>query len=174
MERPTLQIDTRADGEDDTLGSPGGCGHSLVSITSVRATEFIDITDRVNALVAASHIWQGMVNIQALHTTTGILINEHEPLLLTDFETTLNKIAPADAGYRHDDPHLRVVNLTPNERTNGHAHCRALLLAPSACVNIAGGRLVLGRWQRLFFVELDGPRERVVSTMVLGDGGGRR
>jgi secondary thiamine-phosphate synthase enzyme len=174
MERPTLQIDTAAGVEEMGLPPARACGHSLISITSVRATEFIDITDRIAALVAASGISQGIVNVQALHTTTGITINEHEPLLLTDLETMLNKVAPIDAVYRHDDPHLRVVNLTPDERTNGHAHCRALLLAPSASVNIVGGRLVLGRWQRLFFVELDGPRERLVSTMVLGDGGGRR
>jgi secondary thiamine-phosphate synthase enzyme len=150
------------------------CGHALISITSVRTTEFIDITDRINALVAASNISLGIVNVQNLHTTTAILINEHEPLLLADFETTLNKTVPIDAVYRHDDRNLRAVNLTPNERTNGHAHCRALLLGASACVNIVDGRLMLGRWQRLFSVELDGPRERVVSTMLLGDGCGRR
>ncbi len=148
----------------------GRCGHSVISLTTVRPTQFIDITDRIQGLVAASTIVQGIANVQALHTTTGILLNEHEPLLLTDFEAMLSRIAPGDTQYRHDDPHLRVVNLTPNERTNGHAHCRALLLAPSVCLNIAGGRLVLGRWQRLFFVELDGPQERLVSTMVIGEG----
>jgi secondary thiamine-phosphate synthase enzyme len=160
--------------EETTSPSIELCGHALISIRSVRATEFIDITDRVNALVVASGISLGIVNVQALHTTTAILINEHEPLLLADFETTLNKTAPVDADYRHDDRSLRAVNLTPNERANGHAHCRALLLGASACVNIVDGRLLLGRWQRLFFVELDGPRERVISAMVLGDGCGRR
>jgi len=174
MERSTSQLDTGAGVEESTFPSLGMCGHALISIASVRATEFIDITDRVNALVLASHISLGIVNVQALHTTTAILINEHEPLLLTDFEATLNKIVPVDAAYRHDDPHLRVVNVTPDERTNGHAHCRALFLAPSACVNVVDGRLVLGRWQRLFFVELDGPRERAVSIVTLGDGCGRQ
>jgi len=149
-------------------------GHGLISITSVRTTEFIDITDRIKALVDSSGISLGIVNVQALHTTTAIVINEHEPLLLTDFETTLNNTAPIDAVYSHDDPDRRCVNLTPNERTNGHSHCRALLLGASACVNVVDGRLMLGRWQRLFFVELDGPRERAVSTMVLGIERGRR
>jgi secondary thiamine-phosphate synthase enzyme len=150
------------------------CGHALISIRSVRTTEFIDITDQVAALVAASGISLGFVNVQTLHTTTAIVINEHEPLLLTDFEATLNKAVPIDGAYRHDDGTVRAVNLTPDERTNGHAHCRALLLSASACVNIVDGHLLLGRWQRLFFVELDGARERVVSTMVLGEGEGRR
>jgi secondary thiamine-phosphate synthase enzyme len=152
----------------------GLCGHALISLRSVRPTEFIDITDRVSALIAASGITLGFVNVQALHTTTAIIVNEAEPLLLTDFEATLNRTVPVDATYRHDDARLRVKNLTPNERTNGHAHCRALLLATSACLNIVDGRLLLGEWQRVFFVELDGPRDRAVSIMVVGEGGGRR
>lgn len=148
----------------------GSCGHSLIALRSLRATEFIDITDRVSALVAASGISLGMVNVQALHTTTAIIVNEAEPLLLTDFEATLNHTVPRDGRYRHDDLRLRVTNLTPNERTNGHAHCRALFLSTSASVNIVDGRLLLGQWQRLFFVELDGARERGVSVMVIGEG----
>lgn len=174
MESPTSQLDTCVGLEESTSPYAGLCGHALISITSVRTTQFIDITDRVNALVADSGISLGIVNVQALHTTTAILINEHEPLLLTDFETTLNRAVPVDAVYQHDDRDRRAVNLTPNERANGHAHCRALLLSASACVNVVDGRLMLGRWQRLFFVELDGPRKRAISVMVMGDEGGRR
>ena len=63
------------------------------------------------------------------------------------------------------------MNLTPDERRNGHAHCRALLLGPSACLNVVDGRLQLGRWQRVFLVELDGPRAREISVLMLGEGG---
>ena len=66
-------------------------------------------------------------------------------------------------------PAARTVNLTDDERPNGHAHCRALLLPPSVCLNVAGGRLLLGRWQRVFLVELDGPREREISVLVFGE-----
>jgi secondary thiamine-phosphate synthase enzyme len=62
----------------------------------------------------------------------------------------------------------RTVNLAPDERANGHAHCRALLLGPTALLNVADGRLQLGRWQRVFLVELDGPRRREISVQVLG------
>jgi len=71
--------------------------------------------------------------------------------------------------YRHDDPALRTVNLTPDERINGHAHCRALMLAPSACLNVIDGCLQLGRWQRVLLAELDGPRERQVAFLILGE-----
>jgi len=154
------------------LGSPTPCAnsrHALLRVTTRRATEFVDITDRLGEIVAASGVRARLINIQTLHTTTGIVINEHEPLLLTDFESTLEKAAPADDSYRHDDASVRTVNVTANERVNGHAHCRALLLPMSACLNVVGGRLLLGRWQRVFLVELDGPRERVLSLMVLGD-----
>lgn len=139
-----------------------------VCITTTGPIEFIDITDRIQTLVRESGVAVGIVNVQALHTTTGVIVNEHEPLLLGDFIATLDKAAPADAQYRHDDPDVRTVNLTPDERANGHAHCRALLLGASASLNIVDGALLLGRWQRVFFAELDGPRDRVVSAVILG------
>ena len=71
--------------------------------------------------------------------------------------------------YQHDDTAARTVNLTDAERPNGHAHCRALLLPSSACLNVVGGRLLLGHWQRVFLVELDGPRDREVSVVIFGE-----
>jgi secondary thiamine-phosphate synthase enzyme len=94
------------------------------------------------------------------------VVNEHEPLLFADFVAMLHRAAPANLLYRHDSPD-RTVNLTPGERVNGHAHCRALLLPSSSTVNVVSGALVLGRWQRIFFVELDGPQQREVSVVVL-------
>lgn len=132
--------------------------------------EFIDLTDQIEALAADAGIGAGLVNIQSLHTTTAIVVNEHEPLLLEDFASQLEAAAPRHAAYRHDDMSIRTVNLAPNERANGHAHCRALFLPSSAVVNVAGGRLQLGRWQRIFLVELDGPRDREVSILIFGDG----
>src|SRR6185436_5233289 len=95
--------------------------------------------------------------------------NEHEPLLLVDFATILDSAVPSGVRYRHDDPAARTVNLTPDERVNGHAHCRALLLGTSTSLNIVDSRLRLGRWQRVFFVELDGPREREISIVIVGE-----
>jgi secondary thiamine-phosphate synthase enzyme len=66
--------------------------------------------------------------------------------------------------YEHDDFGRRTVNLTPDERSNGHAHCRAALLRTSESVPIVDGALTLGRWQRVFLVEFDGPRRREVAV----------
>jgi secondary thiamine-phosphate synthase enzyme len=146
------------------LGST--CRHATLRLKSSRPTEFIDLTDRIRALVEDAPVQTGIINVQTLHTTTAIVVNEHEPLLFADFVAMLHRAAPAGLVYRHDSP-ARTVNLTPGERINGHAHCRALLLPSSAAVNIVDGTLVLGRWQRIFFVELDGPQDRDVSVVLL-------
>ena len=155
----------------ETLAPASTCRHTTIRIPTNRPTEFIDLTDRLDALVCEAGIRSGLVNVQALHTTTAIVVNEHEPLLLSDFVTVLENIASRDEAYRHDDAAVRTVNVTDNERINGHAHCQALMLGPSACLNVLDGRLRLGRWQRVFLAEMDGPREREISIMILGEGG---
>lgn len=146
------------------------CRLSTIRIQSTSPTEFIDLTEQVEALLSDAGLRTGLVQVQSLHTTAAIVVNEHEPLLLADFAALLSSAAPRDADYRHDDMRARTVNLAPGERANGHAHCRALLLGSSASLNVSGGRLCLGRWQRLFLVELDGPRAREVSVLVMGEG----
>ncbi len=153
-----------------TFAPAATCRHTRLRIATRREMEFIDLTDQVTALVADAGIQSGLVNIQSLHTTTSIVVNEHEPLLLEDFAALLAAAAPQHTRYRHDDMSVRTVNLAPGERSNGHSHCRALLLPSSALLNVADGRLQLGRWQRVFLVELDGPRAREVSVLFFGEG----
>ena len=153
----------------NTLAAVSARPHIRLSITTERPTQFIDLTDQVEAFVAESGIRFGIVNIQSLHTTTAVIVNEHEPLLLSDFSSLLHRAAPRAYFYRHDDLETRTVNLTPDERANGHAHCRALLLGATASLNVADGRVQRGCWQRIFLVELDGPRTREVSVLVTGE-----
>ena len=143
--------------------------HTTIRLETSCPTEFIDLTDRLASIVAASGVRAGLLNVQSLHTTLGIMVNEHEPLLLADFAMLLDRAAPRQAVYRHDDAAVRTVNVTAEERINGHAHCQAVLLAPSACLNIVDGRIRLGQWQRVFVVELDGPRRREISVAVVGE-----
>jgi secondary thiamine-phosphate synthase enzyme len=154
----------------ETLVPAAICHHGRIRVATERAMEFIDLTVRIEALAAEAGIHAGFVNIQSLHTTTAIVINEHEPLLLVDFGDLLARAAPREAPYRHNDPNARTLPQAPGERPNGHAHCHALLLGSSVSLNFAEGRLQLGRWQRVFLVELDGPRARDVSVLVLGAG----
>jgi len=155
-----------------TLTPVSACRHTTtIRITTTQATQFIDLTDRLERVVADADLRFGIVNVQTLHTTTAIIVNEHEPLLLADFRALFEAVAPDAGRYQHDDVHARTVNVTEAERPNGHAHCRALLLPPSVCLNVTGGRLLLGRWQRVFLVELDGPREREISVLIFGEAG---
>jgi secondary thiamine-phosphate synthase enzyme len=155
--------------ETATLSRPMACRHARIAITTDRPAVFVDLTSRIEAIVAETGVHTGFVNVQTMHTTTAIVVNEHEPLLLADFATLLEDLAPGHSGYRHDNLSVRTVNLTLGERPNGHAHCRALLLPTSACLNVVDGRLQLGRWQRVFFADLDGPRSRQVTVMLLGE-----
>ena len=155
----------------DTLTPASACRYTTIHVTTTQPTEFVDLTDRLERLVADAGFRFGILNVQTLHTTTAVVVNEHEPLLLADFQALLEVAAPADGRYRHDDMTVRTVNMTDAERPNGHAHCRALLLPSSACLNVAQGRLRLGQWQRVFLVELDGPRERDLSVLIVGEAG---
>jgi secondary thiamine-phosphate synthase enzyme len=139
-----------------------------VCVETTAARGFVDITDDLEAVVARSRVTEGTLTVQTRHTTTAVVVNEHEPLLLEDMLAMLERLAPAAEAYAHDDLSRRTVNLTPRERRNGHAHCQALLLPPSATLVVEGGRLALGRWQRVFLIELDGPQRRELAVTVTG------
>lgn len=130
--------------------------------------QVIDLTDQIEAFLTLTGLRRGLLAVHTLHTTTAVLVNEQEPLLHGDLLRQLERLAPSGLAYDHDDPTRRVVNRTDAERTNGHAHCRAMLLGSSASVPIVDGRLMLGRWQRVLLVELDGPQERTVVATVAG------
>jgi secondary thiamine-phosphate synthase enzyme len=153
----------------ETLAHTFTCRHSAVRTETEHPTQFVDLTDRITQIVSDAHIHDGLVNIQALHTTTALVINEHDPLLLSDVAVLLERLAPQDGFYQHDNVGLRNSNCILADRANGHSHCRAVLLAPSVTVNVVECRLQLGTWQRIFLVELDGPRSRAVSISVMGE-----
>jgi secondary thiamine-phosphate synthase enzyme len=135
---------------------------------AVRAPEFIDITDEVRAAVEASGVQEGSVTVFSRHTTAAVKINENEPLLLRDMARFLECAAPPEGEYRHNDFAVRTANMTEDECPNGHAHCQHLMLSASETVPVIGGKPALGRWQSVFLVELDRPREREVVIQVLG------
>ncbi len=130
--------------------------------------EVIDITDQLEAFLLLTGLTRGMLLVHSLHTTTAVIVNENEPLLHGDLFRQLERLAPRALAYDHDDPTRRVVNRMDQERTNGHAHCRAMLLGGSVCLPIVAGRLLLGRWQRVLLVELDGPQERTLVATIVG------
>ncbi|HAC47364.1 MAG TPA: hypothetical protein DCF65_15040, partial [Chloroflexi bacterium] len=147
-------------------------GHRMIAgrlrFATSHATEFVDVTKLVREEVRRSGLQTGRVHLQSLHTTLGLAINENEPLLLRDFQKLLERLAPGDAGYEHDD-FARRFEISVDEPVNGHAHCRQLLLTGFATLLVEDGELVLGRWQSVFAVELDGPRHRELAMQLDGD-----
>mgnify|MGYP003526351750 CR=1 FL=1 len=141
-----------------------------VSLRTQTRRQFIDVTELVAERVRRSGIREGLASVQSHHTTTAVVINEDEPLLIGDFDRLLDRLCPAEVPYEHDDL-ARRRDAMPDERPNGASHCRSLLLGSSQTIHVSGGVLRLGRWQRLLLVELDGPRSRTLSIVVLGQGG---
>ena len=139
-----------------------------IEFATTRTTEFVDVTDRIREAVRRSGLRDGRVHLQSLHTTLGIAVNENEPLLHRDFESMLERLAPTGAGYEHDD-FTRRFDILLDEPVNGHAHCRQLLLSAFATLLVEDGQLLLGRWQSVFAVELDGPRHRQLALQLDGD-----
>lgn len=142
--------------------------HDVIRLQTSECLQFIDLTDLVTEFVQRSGIQTGIVNVQTKHTTTAIVVNENEPLLLGDMKQILERMAPQYAQYQHNNFSVRTVNVNPFEDDNGHSHCKALLLGTSETLNIVDAKIQLGRWQRIFFIELDKAKERAVSLMVLG------
>ncbi len=130
---------------------------TLVELTTERPFELLDVTDAVDAVVSGD----GLVHIWCPHTSCGLAVTELEDGLHEDIEATFERVAPTTAHYAHDDMARRHQNIEPDERRNGWSHIRGLLgTMPFVIAPVADGRLALGRWQRLFLVELDGPRAR--------------
>ena len=138
--------------------------HSLhqISFETQGAIEFVDLTERVRSACAESGIRDGLATVYTTHTTAGVKINERCERLQCDMKVFLEKVVPA-GGYRHDED-------TVDGRPNGKGHLMALLMNASETIPVCGGKLMLGQWQSIFFVELDGPRpERQVAVRIVGE-----
>src|SRR5215213_5116585 len=107
----------------------------------------------VREWVASSGVKDGLLTLISLHTTARVNVNEREPQLQRDMVTYLKRLVPRDGDWLH--------NLASVDgRDNAHAHLLGLSMNASETIPVAGGALVLGEWQSIFFIELDGPRER--------------
>lgn len=154
--------------EKETVGSTFKACSDLVHLRTEERLQFIDLTELVRERVRRSGVVHGLVNVHTKHTTTALVVNENEPLLLSDFRDLVERWAPRSAPYRHNDLHARRCQVPLGERPNGDSHARALLLGMSVSLNITDGQIHLGEFQRVFLVELDGVRSRSVSILVLG------
>ncbi len=123
--------------------------------------EVLDITDEVQEALESSSLKAGVVTVFVPGATGAITTIEYERGLVADLGDALQRIAPEEIDYAH------------NERWhdgNGHSHIRASLLGPSLVVPFCEGRLMLGTWQQIVFLELDNrARQRKVILQIMGE-----
>jgi len=131
--------------------------------------DFIDITEEVKKFVGQCGIKNGLVNVQTLHTTAAIIVNENEPLLLEDIKKNLEKLAPGNMDYDHDNLQKRTINVCPDECANGRSHCKAIYLPVNVALNLIEGKIQFGKWQSVMLLELDHSRSRRVQIQVIGE-----
>ena len=132
------------------------------------APQFVDITNDVADAVNRSGVGNGIAVVFSRHTTAAIKINESEPELVKDMARFLAEIAPQERDYCHNNFEVRTVNMEEDECPNAHAHCQHLTLSASESIPVLDGRMHLGRWQRIFLIELDRAKSRQVTVQVLG------
>lgn len=118
----------------------------------------LDITPEVTYILEKSGMKNGLVNIYSRHSTSGIVINENETGLVEDFKDMLMDLIPSDKNYKHN----KIDN-------NADSHVRSFFIGNSQTIPLDRGRLDLGTWQSIFFVELDGPRSRKIAVTVIGE-----
>ncbi|MDQ5901947.1 MAG: hypothetical protein QG606_163 [Patescibacteria group bacterium] len=138
-----------------------------IDLESKTQIQFMDITDRVQEIIDHSGIREGQVLIYVPHTTMGVAINHNESMLLQDFMRVLYKIVPVDDQYTHDLFELKR-DSTSDGRSNGHSHCKAILLGNSETIPVEKGKMRLTERQNIFAVEFDGSRKRDVLIQVIG------
>ena len=148
-----------------TLANVGGISvvAESIEIDTTARVELVDLTDTVMAFARRSGVKEGLLSLWSMHTTCSVLINESQSALETDIKAFLETVARKDDYYRHNDP----VH-SDCDRQNADSHLRAMVLGHSVTMQISGGELVVGRWQRVLCAELDGPRTRTVRAQVMG------
>src|SRR5712672_1416485 len=137
-------------------------GETIVISTDQRV-ELIDLTKQVMEFVRKFNVREGLVSLWSMHTTCTLFINEFQTALLSDIKRFLEQMVARDAEYMHNDP-----NHSDCDRMNADSHLRAMLLGHNLTLQISGGEVVLGQWQRILMAELDGPRARSLRVQIFG------
>ena len=119
---------------------------------------YVHITPQVEQIVSKSGVKEGMVLVSAMHITAGVYVNDNESGLIEDIDQWLEKLAPFRKDYKHHD----------TGEDNGDSHLKALLIHHEVIVPITAGKLDLGTWQRIFYAEFDGQRDKRVIVKVHG------
>ncbi len=128
-----------------------------LTIKTSRKTELKRVTPEIESLVREFGCSTGICYLYVPHTTAGILINEgDDPAVARDIAATLDRLVPHHGDYKHAEG-------------NSDSHIKTAIVGSSETIWIEDGRLVLGRWQAIFFAEFDGPRTRELRVKIVPD-----
>jgi len=126
-----------------------------LKVYSTKKCEVIDITSQISEAVRGANVGEGICCVYVPHATAAVIVNENDDMQIgQDLLDALDKMVP-EGIWRHD----KIDN-------NGAAHLKAAILGPSETIPVQNGRLALGTWQAVMFVELDGPRDRKVIVTI--------
>jgi secondary thiamine-phosphate synthase enzyme len=120
---------------------------------------YLNVTPQVEEAVAKSGVQEGLVLVNAMHITASVYINDDEQGLLRDYDEFLERLAPQEAVYRHNE----------TGEDNGDAHVKRQIMGREVVVAITGGQLDLGPWEQIFYGEFDGRRRKRVLVKVIGE-----
>ena len=121
--------------------------------------EYVHITPQIEALVKKSGVQEGMALVSAMHITAGVYVNDDESGLIQDIDKWLEELAPFRQEYQHHQ----------TGEDNGDSHLKAILVHHQVILPITAGKLDLGTWQRVFYAEFDGRRNKRVIVKVMGE-----
>lgn len=138
-----------------------------IELKSKSQIEFIDITDRVEEIVNNSGIREGQVLVYSPHTSASIVVNHNESMLVQDFMRVLYRLVPIRDRYSHDLFEINKSSISDG-RSNGHSHCKSMLLGVSETLPVEKGKIMLTERQNIFLAEMDGARKRDVVVQVIG------
>jgi secondary thiamine-phosphate synthase enzyme len=155
-ERPVEEVATA------TVGGLTIHGETLIISTDQRV-ELVDLTKQVMEFVRRFNMREGLVSLWSMHTTCSLFINEFQTALLTDIKRFLEQMVARDAEWMHNNPEH-----SDCDRMNADSHLRAVLLGHHVTLQVSGGEVVLGQWQRILMAELDGPRARSLRIQIFG------
>jgi len=131
-----------------------------INISTKGNCEMVDITDRVTELISSNNFTEGNALVFAGGSTAGITTVEYEPGLLKDYSKFFERISPANINYEHDNTW---------HDGNGHSHVRAAIQGASLTVPFSNGRMLLGTWQQIIFVDFDNrSRKREITIQITG------
>ncbi len=120
--------------------------------------EFVRITEKVQQVVSASGVKEGLVLVNPMHITAAVIVNDDEEGLKKDFVDVLERLVPYKANYRHNVG-----------EDNAAAHIWRQLMGHQVVMAITNGKLDLGPWERIFYCEFDGQRRKRVLVKVIGE-----